>query len=641
MSAVATKKRLGDLGVLMTYPAIFSQLYDKPLEYFPSDQGEPMDIMVGRDFQSVYHEEKKADARRSVIDGLQARRSSELLMMTGHANYHLPKPVLGQRKFANPMNGVVGYTSSRRDGGVSAPFMTVERQMEGGILSSAEGQQYYRDKLAERSEQLTQINALAGGQPVPWGSNQSRTFDNRKLGTKDKVEFYLALRNLTDAVLSGGITSFNYSDFKDMLTKLFRYATYASGEELADIRRATDTLMRALQEIADFVEEDIGGRQFASELYAQSLTVLVSRIQEYLKAMVGGVNLQPQDRVALSQNLIRSLGFDRALLFDDENDVLRTLSQDPNTQRAQRARQRAEDFFDDDDGDGDVDEFDEGGEFSFLPPTREDAEAEGVPRAPFAGRGGDENRERFGARNGLIVYGGAPSYYGEGEAMAAPLGTSGVEPENQRARTDPDTLKNAAEAAISTTLSSLNGFREGMEGEELEAFITAQYPDTDDFVSAVVEALDEQGYTPPQIARGLEMTRLPFFAEYITENSGNIDPVPIAPAYDWSQRFAMLPGGGEGVVYPRERASRLETISEDVRAPSISEAQRDAWFAEAGLSRSRDDFLRNYRSIESLMRLGRRLPAPVGVYRVRPTTSPKNARETIIRKIRDRIDPSF
>jgi hypothetical protein len=357
-----------------------------------------------------------------------------------------------------------------------------------------------------------------------------------------------------------------------------------------------------------------------------------------LSGMLGGVNLQPQDRVALSQNLIRTLRFDRALLFDDELDVLRSLSEDPNTQRARRARERAEDFFDDDDGDGDVDEFDTEGSFSFLPGTREDAEADGVPRAPFAGRGGDENRDRFGARNGLFLDAG---FFGEdGGGMAAPLGTSGVEAQNERARTDPDTLKTAAEAAITNTLSSLGGFREGMSDEELGAFITAQYPDTDDFVAAVVENLDEQGFTPAQAARGLEMTRLPFFAEYITENTGDIDPVPTAPAYDWSQRFASLPGGG-GEVVPR--APRLETISEDVgaRGAPLSAEQRAAWFAEAGLTPNRNDLLRDYRSIESLMRLGARLPAPVGAYRIRATTSPKNARETIIRKIRTLVDPSY
>ena len=105
MSAYGTKKRGADVGLQATFPAVFGAMTkDDARTFFPSGGENPMELMVGTHFQATYHEEKRQDANRSVMNGLQANRTAQRLLLTGPHNYHVPKPVLGQRKFANPMN---------------------------------------------------------------------------------------------------------------------------------------------------------------------------------------------------------------------------------------------------------------------------------------------------------------------------------------------------------------------------------------------------------------------------------------------------------------------------------------------------------------------------------------------------------
>jgi ABC-type dipeptide/oligopeptide/nickel transport system ATPase subunit len=617
--------------------------------------------MVGRHFQAAYHEEKKRDAEKVVRDGLQARRTAEVLMMTGHQNYHLPKPVLGQRKFANPMMGAAVFNSSRRDGSVSAPFITTERQMEGGVLSSFEGQQYYRNKLAERSAQLDRVNLLAQGNPVPRES-VSQLYDRKKIGPRNKVEFFLNLRSLTDALIVGDLTRFTYDDIKEMLNHLFGFAPIASVEEMGEIMRAFDNLYMMLQ---DFLEEnpDVRGitggpggqRAEDSErmrAYAETLLVLVDKAQNYLRQMTAAAGGNPQDRIALSQALINS-DFARALIFDDERAALDVLARQ-NVRAAQR-RENFDGGWDDDNGDGDVDDDDEGGDgvWSFRQMGREDAEQNGAPRAPFAGRAGDENRDRFGNRNGLYVY-GESAFFGEGDGggdgggdMVVPLGLAGADPAATAVRTDPLSLKRAVESAIETILGPLGGFRAGMDEEEIEEFVRRQYPDTDVFVNEVVANLTDAGFTPPRIAKGMELSELPFFADYIAENTGEIDPAPAVPAFNWQNRFLaqQTREGAMGVRSPSERVLETETgeAAVGVAGAYPNEEQKADWFETTGIPNNRNEFLREFRSLDRLRGVAARMGHNgfLPIYRPRGNSNPKNVREEIIKRIKARIDPTY
>ena len=126
MAAVATKKTLGDVGVSVTFPANFQRQFNAGFAFYPCNEGNQLDLLTGSDFQSQWHEQKRQEANRSVMNGIQAKRSAEIKLLTGVHNYHLPKPVLGQRVYANPSFGASELVSTRRDNGTSAPFRTIE-----------------------------------------------------------------------------------------------------------------------------------------------------------------------------------------------------------------------------------------------------------------------------------------------------------------------------------------------------------------------------------------------------------------------------------------------------------------------------------------------------------------------------------
>ena len=98
MAAVATKKLFGDIGVQLTFPRNFAEAYNLPLAYYPSENGPPCDIMVGQDFQSQYHEEKRLQSNRSVMNGIQANKSKVSVFMqillVVPIHHHLPVVIM-------------------------------------------------------------------------------------------------------------------------------------------------------------------------------------------------------------------------------------------------------------------------------------------------------------------------------------------------------------------------------------------------------------------------------------------------------------------------------------------------------------------------------------------------------------------
>ena len=223
MSAVGTKKPLGGLGVSLTFPYHFQEaMKGRPDAYFPSYEGEPFQNLVGTHFQAQYHQEKMIDAHRSVSNGILANKSKEKLLLTGIHNYHVPKPVLGQRIFANPSLGTVSFPSARRDTN-NAPWVTVENGtpmggMVGGAVTSA-GRDFYNSKLQSRIEELNRMNAVAQGFTVPSGQPHMVS-DNTAMGPASKVNFFLYLKTLGDDVLQG-LTRFSLENMKSLLNDLF------------------------------------------------------------------------------------------------------------------------------------------------------------------------------------------------------------------------------------------------------------------------------------------------------------------------------------------------------------------------------------------------------------------------------------
>ena len=678
MSAVATKKRNGDRGVQLTFPSNFQKAYDLGFAYFPSSEGGGDDIMIGRDFQSEYHAEKKREADRSVLNGIQAKQTAQLLMMTGHQNYHLPKPVLAQRKFANPANGVVGFPSARRDD-KNAPFITIERGMVGGVLSSAEGQQYYRNKLEERSEQLSRINTLALGQPVPYDS-QSRLMDTRKIGSKDKVEFFLALNLLTNVLIDGDISRFSFDDLKVLLNYLFRIGGTLALDELEAILKGLDTVLYTLEDALSenpittvgFYRRPANGQDDTTadnrlRNFGETLLAYLQKARSFTVEMIRTVNFTPAERAKVVETTIRTLGFDRILAFPNA-----TVANQDEARRNPRAAQRREDFDGEDGGDGDDDG---GGDGEFFGAhlrrrtgqrrvTREDEENQ-QQRQPFAGVGFDENQSNFGRRNGQLVYGETAYFDGGAPRMVAPLTEAGFDPKAEGQQLDPTSLVEVAETIMNGLAEEL-----GWNGlGKVKDFLMEEYPDAEENLSQeIIQRFEGQGYTPAQVARGLEGTDLAMlFGEYIRANSGPIDVARAVPAYDfYAHNFGM--GGLVGVTSGPPTSSPLPTYRSG-RGPFQFEslaplnvaplADDDApvsfggkdypsrnivvqVLTQMGMPLTRSEFNERFRTTASIIPIAARLPAEYGgPYNIRSNTHPKNARETLVKKIVTYLDPRY
>jgi len=614
-------------------------------DYFPSYDGAPFDLMVGSDFQSSYHEEKRRDAHQSVLNGLQARRTMNEKLLTGPHNYHIPKPVLGQRRYANPMCGAESFVSTRRDNGPEAPFKTIEvgREggMRGGVVTSLEGQQFYKGQLAARIAQLNRINAVAQGFAVEMGQ-QYKTEDNTKNGPVDKVEFFLYLRALMDTVVQGDISRFTFENLKEMIQMMFAFGPTMSIEDIDDMRKSLDTMIMMIRD--GLMEGHFADQK--AEAYSETLLIFTSKMRNYIDKMEANINLQEKDKRTLSNSLKKSLGFDRMLTSADFTQVIRE-------ERASDGRvdTSAEDY----DGSWGDDGDDGGGDGRFDQPrtTREDDEAGGAPRQPFAGRSDDPNRKLFGEKTGLVVFGG-PSYFGESESQlqdsyedqfpqyVAPLGLAGSDPNALSVpQSNPTIISEAAEDVISQVLEPL-GYVEG--ATDLSEFITTNYPDKNMFVNEVVKAMEERGFSKAEIASGLMKLKLDVFSEFIGENMGSTTPEPIQRAPP--NGLTPLGGLAPPIYRDMDDDGMMDVAQPDAIGLQGSEPptkdQKTQILLAAGFPLTRQDMYAMANTAAKYKMLGERLPREVGgPYNMRSGTTVKNAKARIIALMKANYDPNW
>jgi hypothetical protein len=685
MAGYGTKKPFGDRGVQLTFPLEFQRAYNLPQEYFPSYQGMAQELMIGRHGAADYHEQKRLEANRTVMIGLQARKSAERKLLTGPHNYHLPKAVLGQRRYANPSYGDNSSYSGRRDNGApDAPFKVVENgamvgsgSMVGGVLRTTEAREFYRQQLDRRISQLDRLDALAQGYAVPMGQPYER-HDNKEQGSVDKVELFVYLRALGDSILEGDYSRFTFENIKELVKLLTRFSPYATREDFNDIFDELDIQLSTARDGADAIPAL--AEKSSKGAYAATLIEFLFRMREYVAAMFRLINLPVEEKIAASKAYMKRIpteggeidGFEK-LLRVDFNKLIKEFS-DGTVSMVSGERRRLEDFDgsfggdEDDDGSGDggfssVARLREGlvegpdGRFRIgitTASTREDDEASGVPRAPFAGRAGDPARERYGRETGRRIRGEA-SYYGEEEYgslaavargareedepyLAYPLGAAGFDPNAMGGapRVDPEAFRRAVEEQISEVLRDPLGFTGDIE--DVEEFVNTNYPDPSVFVREVVRGLEEKSYTPAQIANGMEQVDIPaLFGEYIAEHSGDVGPAPAAPA-----RSGVGGLGGIGALPPpvfRPEGSEGSTTT----APPTRTASEADWAELTGLGFPRNrSGLAAYKTAESLRALMGKLPAKFGgPIRSGADTKRSSLIAYLVRVFRSRIDPNF
>ena len=319
MSAYGTKKRGGDVAVQLTFPAVFSATAAAehfPFHYYPDPATRPKVLEGVADLQGYYHEQKRADANRMAMAAVHARRASDYRLEHSHANYFgMPKPVLSQRRFANPSNGnQADIYAARYD-----QFAT--RPMIGGVLYTAEAQRWGRQKLRERINQLNAIDVAQQGfqlgselqmAPTQVGIEAEEGAVAEPVSTKTKIEIVTTLQSILSSVDEGKVGSLNFQDVVRFLRLLFRWATSADEQELQEVLEYVDYIEQGLLGIQSQEEDTSGdGEIMEEQRYLGTTLDTMRKVREYLRYMIGTVNKSPAERKAASANYVKALGFTR------------------------------------------------------------------------------------------------------------------------------------------------------------------------------------------------------------------------------------------------------------------------------------------------------------------------------------------
>jgi hypothetical protein len=317
----------------LTFPHLFSKAYPyggfsyKPsvtvIEHLPE----------GMDFQAQYHRQKQMEANRSVMNGVRdTRRSTNRALVSRYGYFGMPTPVLSQRRFANPTEGAMAFHSARRDVfSNSAPYHLVEGEsLSGGVLRSAMGQQFGRDRLKARIGELNRIDAnqfptdemMMGLQPQSMGlppQMMGRTSaaispplaTSGALSESTKIEFNLLRQRVIDALESGFTNTVTLGEIGRLIQLLFRYVPTATDDELDDLWEGFTGNGGLLQLITQLNDDDYDppNESEYNEQVALSMYTLLFKAKDYLEAMIGGTNLSPKEKIDLSKSLVKSLKF--------------------------------------------------------------------------------------------------------------------------------------------------------------------------------------------------------------------------------------------------------------------------------------------------------------------------------------------
>jgi hypothetical protein len=332
MSAYGTKKPGADFVQQLTFPAMYSDLYameHEPLAYYPDPMKRPEALPVGTDLQAFYHEQKRRDANRMAMAGVEATKMAQYRYLNSHAGYYnMPKAVLSQRRFANPSLGNQSdiYSARPESAYVGRGMESSYRpRLSGGVLYTAEAQRWGRQKLRDRIGQLDGIDAAQQGfltgqtlaqMPMRVPIEVEEGALPESVGTKTKIELIATLDGISNAVETSTLGSISYSDVVKFLRLLFRWASTADVEELKEVLEYADYIERALLGIAAQMDESGDASELGRSWNAFTQTIYDTfvKVREYLVRMIDVVNKSPAERKAASANFIKSLGFTRRFM---------------------------------------------------------------------------------------------------------------------------------------------------------------------------------------------------------------------------------------------------------------------------------------------------------------------------------------
>lgn len=433
-----------------------------------------MPMWAGNDLQAQYHEQKRVDADYMAGAKVRATQLSRIRYVgTPHGKGLLPPAVLGQRKFANINNGAYSATSARQSHG-DAPFHysgggDYTSEYRGGVLRSAQGQAYGMKVLRDRVGQLNAIaqakaDFTSGVMPSSTGAPTQSVLPS---AVSPAIELNLLLQQILDSLNGIGEDSSQKLDKFDLATAsralglIFRMVPEANSDFVEDTQAKVQTILELVNGVLDPEQESAGLSTTARET-ALSLQVIFTKLNTYLTRMIAGApvqrqetrfnpltqqqepvniitqeqgqNLSTQERVALSKNLVSSLGFSKMLKYAVDADPSGLLSAADRgrlftSQQYQRFREGDMDEEDDDDDS----DFDESGR------PREDEAHDGETGVSRSERDFDEDeRQVFGFNSGMYYPRngrGEDAYLGEAEAQSLAPSVPSVyvgQPQDQR-----------------------------------------------------------------------------------------------------------------------------------------------------------------------------------------------------------------
>ena len=477
IGAVATEK-VQSSSLNLGFPSAYQSVYaskGRPERYFPSKEHLPMPMWAGNDLQAKYHEQKRIDANYMAGAKVRATQLSRMRYVgTPHGRGLLPDAVLGQRKFANINNGAFSATSARQSH-PDAPFHysgggDYTSEFKGGVLRSAQGQAYGMKALRSRVGQLNAIaqakaDFTSGAMPSSSGAPTQSFIPSAAAAVSPAIELNLLLQQILDSINGIGEDSSQKLDKFDLATTsralglIFRMVPEGDTDFVEDTQAKVQTIMELVNGVLDDETQSAGLSSTARET-ALSLQVIFTKINTYLTRMIAGApvqrqetrfnpltgqqevqnvlsqqqgqNLTPPERLALSKNLVSSLGFSKMLKYAvdaDPSGLLSTAQKDRLFTSQQDQRFRVGDMDeDDDDDDGD---FDEGAG------AREDEAHERETGVSRSERDFDEDeRQVFGFNSGMYYPNngrGEDAYLGEAEQQGTAPSTSATSaPSDQR-----------------------------------------------------------------------------------------------------------------------------------------------------------------------------------------------------------------
>lgn len=551
MSAIATKKPYSDRNLMLTYPAEFQKAYAMrgiQNKYFPSLEG-TFDLLVGDNSheQDRYHEEKRKEANQTVMNAIQARKTAERKLLTGPHNYHLPKPVLSQRRFANPSLGATSFTSARRDNS-DAPFRTVEvgNEMEGsgmlrGGVRTNEGYAFYRGQLNSRIGQLDRLDALAQGYAVKMGQDY-RTDTMGEESSQDKMILFTNLKLMKNAIIEGNYGSSLLSGASRFLTdsvnSLIKTASIENELSEDDYDNMIKQYFNPILETVYYYLRSDDGRPSRNDKRDKTSIELIFNIVNGMKDFaetVGspyGMSLQKRDRKTLIKSLTKELGFNR-LMKESFGEFEREAKEDILNEPID---------FDEDvytvDGTEQIYDYRnlKSNMFYNTAKSREDLEHQNTLRNPLAGKSGDPQREQFGKKDGASWFGETQVQTGDSDEprVALPLDMAGFDPNAEMPSIEADIspVTEALDTVIKATLEPL--MTDTDSGKSTDEIVANHYPQKKQFVNEVESAMKERGFSEQEIARAMEMRGDDVFSQYVGENSGSTAPKAISPAYRYN-----------------------------------------------------------------------------------------------------------